>query len=161
MIVAMSDERPNPDVCLKVEGAQPGNPVCSEIDKASWNGQWGDGSKDYPWPMVTVKEGTCYRLRFIGMMGQAQNFQISISGNYLMSAVYDLATFLETAPSPNMPKVDSSKFWAFLHYEGHDGSPGKASHKLLGGYNPPKGTGGGEDPAVVSGPSWNTNLQSN
>jgi FtsP/CotA-like multicopper oxidase with cupredoxin domain len=48
-IVALSDEWQNADVCLKAEGAQPGNPVCAEIEKASWNGIWGDGSKDYPW----------------------------------------------------------------------------------------------------------------
>jgi len=200
-ILTLSDEWANPDVCLKTEGAQPGNPVCAEIDKASWNGQWGDGSIKYPWPLVTVKKGTCYRFRVIGIMGQAQNFQLSMAGhnmtliavdgadvvpvvlsqinvhagermdivvcadqepgNYLMSAVYDLATFLEVSPSPNMPKVDSSKFWAFLNYEGHDGKPGSATRKTLGGYNPPAGTGGGASPAAVSGPAWDTNLASN
>merc|ERR1719388_640636 len=74
-------------------------------------------------------------------------------GNYLISAVYDLATFLETAPAPKMPKVDSSKFWAFLHYAGHDETPGRASKKLLGGYSPPAGTGGAGFP-------WDTNLRS-
>ena len=69
--------------------------------------------------------------------------------------------FLEVSPSPNMPKVDSSKFWAFLHYEGHDEKPGKATHKMLGGYNPPSGTGGGKNPPAVSGVSWDTNLASN
>jgi len=172
-----------------------------EIEKATWSGVWGDGSKEYPWPKFTVEQGKCYRLRFIGMMGQAQNFQIAIAGhnmtlialdgadvvpiqlsqinlhageradvvvcanqepgNYLMSAVYDLATFLETAPAPHMPKVDSSKFWAFLNYKGHDEEPGKASHKLLGGYNPPAGTGGGKNPAPSAGPAWDTNLAKN
>merc|ERR1712113_1200442 len=79
-------------------------------------------------------------------------------GNYLMQGVYDLATFLETAPAPHMPKVDSSKYWAFLHYDGHSENPGKASKKLLGGYNPPKGTGGGASPGPVSGFAWDTNL---
>jgi FtsP/CotA-like multicopper oxidase with cupredoxin domain len=201
-VVALSDEWQNPGECLKAEGAQPGNPVCMEIEKASWNGVWGDGSTKYPWPMVTVDKGKCYRLRFIAMMGQAQNFQVSISGhnftlialdgadvvpiqlskfnlhageradivlcadqepgNYLMSAVYDLATFLETAPAPSMPKVDSSKFWSFLNYAGHKDEPGKAEHKILGGYNPPTGTGGGKKPAAEStGPTFDTNLQSN
>jgi len=199
-IVALSDEWVNPGVCLRREGAQPGNPVCAEIEKATWNGVWGDGSDEYPWPMVTVEEGKCYRLRFIGMMGQAQNFQISLAGhdmtliavdgadvepvkvstfnlhageradvvvcadqpagNYLISAVYDLATFLETAPAPKMPKVDSSKFWAFLHYAGHTAKPGRATKKLLGGYNPPPGSGGGLSPRKVSGIVWDTNLRS-
>mmetsp|Transcript_128974 Transcript_128974/g.401231 ORF Transcript_128974/g.401231 Transcript_128974/m.401231 type:complete len:652 (+) Transcript_128974:34-1989(+) len=196
-IVALSDEWQNPEVCLRAEGAQPGNPVCAEIEKASWNGQWGDGSEEYPWPMVTVEKGKCYRLRFIGMMGQAQNFQIQIAGhdmtliavdgadvvptklsqfnlhageradivvcadqepgNYLMTATYDLACFLETLPAPHMPKVDSCKYWAFLNYKGHDGKAGSASKKLLGGYNPPKGSGGGLSPKPVAGPEWDTN----
>jgi len=200
-IVALSDEWANPDVCLKTEGAQPGNPVCAEIDKASFNGQWGDGSKDYPWPKVVVEKGKCYRLRFIGIMGQAQNFQVSMAGhnmtiiavdgadtvptmvsqfnlhagervdvvvcadqapgNYLLSAVYDLATFLENAPAPNMPKVDTSKFWGFLNYKGHNEEPGSATKKYFGGYNAPKGTGGGASPVAVSGPTWDTNLASN
>jgi len=199
-IIALSDEWSNPDVCLRAEGGQPGNPVCKEIDKASWNGVWGDGSNEYPWPMVQVEQGKCYRLRFIGMMGQAQNFQIEIAGhnmtliavdgadvepirlskfnlhageradvvvcadqapgNYLMTATYDLACFLEKAPAPHMPKVDSCRFWAFLNYAGHDTKPGRASRKFLGGYEPPHGTGGGGKPRPVDGPAWDTNLQS-
>jgi len=199
-IVALSDEWQNPEVCLKAEGAQPGNPVCKEIDRTSWNGQWGDGSDEDPWPLVAVEAGKCYRLRFIGMMGQAQNYQIQIAGhnmtiiavdgsdvaptqvsqfnlhagervdvvvcanqepgNYLMTATYDLACFLETAPAPHMPRVDSCKFWAFLRYAGHDERPGQASRKLLGGYNPPAGTGGGVEPQAVAGPAWDTNLRS-
>jgi len=198
-IVAISDEWVDPTICLRNEGAQPGNPVCMEIEKATWNGQWGDGSDEYPWPFVTVEKGKCYRLRFIGMMGQAQNFQITMAGhnmtliavdgadvepvvissfnlhageradivvcadqepgNYLMTAVYDLATFLETAPAPRLPKVDSSKYWAFLNYAGHNFRPGKATKKLLGGYNPPAGTGGGASPKAVAGFVWDTNLQ--
>lgn len=199
-IVGLSDEWVNPGACLKSEGAQPGNPVCAEIEKASWNGQWGDGTEEYPWPMVTVEKGKCYRLRFIGMMGQAQNFQISIAGhnmtliavdgadvepvqvskfnlhageradvvvcadqeqgNYLMTADYDLANFLETAPAPKLPKVDSSKYWAFLNYKGHTEKPGFAKKKLLGGYKPPAGTGGGATPKAVAGFAWDTNLRS-
>merc|ERR1712176_1251827 len=199
-IVALSDEWVNPETCLKNEGAQPGNPVCAEIEKATYNGQWGDGSDEYPWPKVTVKQGKCYRLRFIAMMGQAQNFQITMAGhdmlmiavdgqdvepvnvskfnlhagervdivvcanrdpgNYLITADYDLADFLETAPAPKLPKVDSAKYWAFLHYDGHNDKPGKASKKVLGGYNAPKGTGGGANPGKVAGFDWDTNLRS-
>mmetsp|Transcript_103067 Transcript_103067/g.204615 ORF Transcript_103067/g.204615 Transcript_103067/m.204615 type:complete len:657 (-) Transcript_103067:82-2052(-) len=199
-IISLSDEWQNPEVCLKAEGAQPGNPVCAEIEKATWNGQWGDGSGEYPWPLVTVEKGKCYRLRFIGMMGQAQNFQIQIAGhdmtliavdgadvepkkvkqfnlhageradvvvcadqepgNYIMTATYDLACFLEHAPAPHMPRVDSCNFWAFLNYKGHNENPGRPSHNLLGGYTPPKGTGGGASPKPVTGLQWDTNLKS-
>jgi FtsP/CotA-like multicopper oxidase with cupredoxin domain len=199
-IVSLSDEWQNAEVCLKAEGAQPGNPVCAEIEKASWNGQWGDGSEEYPWPVIDVEQGKCYRLRFIGMMGQAQNFLISMAGhnmtliaadgvdveptmlsqfnlhagermdvvvcadqapgNYLMTATYDLACFLETAPAPHMPKVDSCNYWAFLRYAGHKEKPGRASRKLLGGYNAPEGSGAGKKPKAVTGPAWDTNTQS-
>lgn len=200
-IVALSDEWQNPEVCLRSEGGQPGNPVCGEISKATYNGVWGDGSKDYPWPMVEVEAGTCYRLRFIGMMGQAENFQVDLAGhnmtiiavdgadtvpamvsrfnlhageridvvlcadqapgNYLVAAEYDLATFLEKLPAPSMPKVDSARFWAFLHYKGHTERPGFATHNPLGGYSPPKGTGGGKGAVAGGGPSWDTSLRSN
>jgi FtsP/CotA-like multicopper oxidase with cupredoxin domain len=200
LIVGISDEWVNPGACLKSEGAQPGNPVCAEIEKATYNGAWGDGSDEYPWPLIEVEPGKCYRLRFIGMMGQAQNFQMSLAGhnmtliavdgadvepimlstfnlhageradivvcadqepgNYLMSGVYDLATFLEDAPAPKLPKVDSSKYWAFLHYKGQPAPKGKATKKLLGGYNAPAGDGGGASPKAVAGPVWDTNLAS-
>eukprot|EP00929_Paragymnodinium_shiwhaense_P013346 TRINITY_DN121201_c0_g1_i1.p1 TRINITY_DN121201_c0_g1~~TRINITY_DN121201_c0_g1_i1.p1 ORF type:complete len:952 (-),score=240.67 TRINITY_DN121201_c0_g1_i1:304-3159(-) len=199
-VVAISDEWKNPGACLRNEGAQPGNPVCAEIDKLTWNGQWGDGSDDYPWPTLEVEQGKCYRYRFVGIMGQAQNFLMTMAGhdmtiiaidgaeveptkvsmfnlhagervdvvvcanqapgNYLVSAVYDLATFLETAPAPKLPRVDSSKFWAFIHYKGHNEKPGKATKKLLGGYNAPPGTGGGAKPGPVAGFPWNTNERS-
>merc|ERR1711871_691557 len=203
-VISISDEWQNPDVCLRVEGANPGNPVCAEIDKASWNGQWGDGSEEYPWPLITVQKGKCYRMRFIGMMGQTQNFLISLAGhtvtiialdgvdvvpqnvtqfnlhagervdavvradqspgNYLVSAQYDLACFLENAPAPNMPKVDSCNFWSFLHYEGEPVPTDKAKKKAIihgepGGYKPPKGTGGGEQPKTTTGIVFNTNLK--
>jgi FtsP/CotA-like multicopper oxidase with cupredoxin domain len=80
-LLVLSDEWRDPAACLRAEGAQPGNPVCAEIDKASWNGAWGDGSAAYPWPLVTVAAGTCYRLRLIAMMGQAQNFLLSLAGH--------------------------------------------------------------------------------
>lgn len=202
-IVTLSDQWVNPEVCLKAEGGLPGNPVCAEIDKALWNGQWGDGSEEYPWPMVTVDAGKCYRFRFIGIMGQAQNFQITMAGhnmtiiaidgkdveptivsqfdlhageradvivcanqapgNYLITADYDLADFLEIAPAPKMPRVDSSKFWAFLNYAGHTKKPSKISRKflypLIKGYKTPKGTGGGAKPKSVTGPVFDTNFQ--
>ena len=234
-LLVLSDEWRDPAACLRAEGAQPGNPVCAEIDKASWNGAWGDGSAEYPWPLVTVAAGTCYRLRLVAMMGQAQNFLLSLAGHtttliavdgadvealnvtqlnlhageradvvvcadqpagsYLVSAQYarslamtstfssstnspappllvsksllyllqrtryDLACFLETAPAPSMPKVDSCNFWSFLHYEGTPLPQGRARHKLLGGYEPPPGEGGGLAPRHVSGVTWNTNLQ--
>merc|ERR1719316_1545857 len=50
-------------------------------------------------------------------------------GNYLMTAMYDLACFLEKLPAPHMPRVDSCIFWSFLHYDGQTAKPGKATKK--------------------------------
>jgi len=88
-IVVLSDEWQNPDVCLRSEGALPGNPVCSEIDRASFNGHYGNGSAAYPWPEIEVEQGKCYRFRWIGMMGQAQNYQMSITGHSQKMISYD------------------------------------------------------------------------
>ncbi|CAE8678834.1 unnamed protein product [Polarella glacialis] len=163
-IVTLSDEWVDPGMCLRAEGAQPGNPVCAEIEKATWNGQWGDGSDEYPWPKVTVEQGKCYRIRFIGMMGQAQNFQIQIAGhNMTLIAVdgadvvpvqvssfnlhagerADIVVCADQAPAPKLPRVDSSKFWAFLNYAGHTEKPR--------GYHEPSATGGGLSAKAVAG----------
>lgn len=80
-IVTIADEWREPEICLKLEGALPGNPVCAEIEHASFNGQYGDGSAEYPFPTIEVESGKCYRLRFIGMMTNAQNFITSIAGH--------------------------------------------------------------------------------
>jgi len=80
-IVALADEWREPEVCLKLEGALPGNPVCAEIEHASFNGVYGDGSDEYPFPTIEVEQGKCYRMRFIGMMTNAQNFITSIAGH--------------------------------------------------------------------------------
>merc|ERR1711907_922778 len=37
-VITLSDEWQDPGACLKAEGAQPGNPVCMEIEKATWCG---------------------------------------------------------------------------------------------------------------------------
>lgn len=88
MVVMVSDEWENPEVCLKLEGAMPGNPVCSDAKYSSFNGQWGDGSDKYPYPLLTVKPNTCYRMRFINSGSNAENFIITLAGhNMTMIAV--------------------------------------------------------------------------
>ena len=69
------DEWQNPDVCLKLEGAMAGNDVCSDIEYASVNGQVALGDlqkfdKKYPYPLIDVEAGKCYRFRYI-MMGRS------------------------------------------------------------------------------------------
>ena len=36
------------DVCLKIEGAMPGNDVCADIRHGSFNGMYGNGSHSIP-----------------------------------------------------------------------------------------------------------------
>lgn len=67
LVVAVSDEWREPAVCLRLEGAMAGNDVCGDVRLVSWNGQYGDGSASYPYPLVQVEPNTCYRMRFVFM----------------------------------------------------------------------------------------------
>ena len=90
-VVFLSDEWRVPEVCLKLEG-QPtdvGNPVCKEIDRATFNGQYGNGSAAYPYVQIEVEQGKCYRFRFYGGMGNTQNFQTNIAGHNLTMIALD------------------------------------------------------------------------
>jgi FtsP/CotA-like multicopper oxidase with cupredoxin domain len=64
-VVFVSDEWKDPSVCLKVEGAMPGNDVCADIRHASFNGAYGNGTTSFPFPLIGVDAGKCYRFRFI------------------------------------------------------------------------------------------------
>ena len=81
LVVFMSDEWREPAACLKLEGAIPGNDVCADIRHGSFNGMFGNGSKAYPFPLVTVKAGKCYRMRWIMAGSNTENFQITVSGH--------------------------------------------------------------------------------
>jgi len=86
-LVILADEWQNPEVCLKLEGAMAGNDVCSDIDYASVNGQvaWGDLQKPdlskYPYPLIAVDKGKCYRMRFIMMASNAENYIVKMAGH--------------------------------------------------------------------------------
>jgi FtsP/CotA-like multicopper oxidase with cupredoxin domain len=62
-LLLLTDEWRDPDVCLKLEGAMPGNDVCSDMDYAGINGQVAPGDlqlkydEAYPYPLVTVDAG--------------------------------------------------------------------------------------------------------
>jgi FtsP/CotA-like multicopper oxidase with cupredoxin domain len=81
LVVFMSDEWRDPSACLKLEGAMPGNDVCADIRHGSFNGQYGDGSAAYPYPLVHVQPNTCYRVRFIMAGSNTENFQMTIAGH--------------------------------------------------------------------------------
>jgi len=86
-VLVMADEWRDPAVCLKLEGAMAGNDVCSDIDYASVNGQvaWGDlqhfDAKKYPYPLIDVDPGKCYRMRIIMMASNAENYIVSFFGH--------------------------------------------------------------------------------
>ena len=65
LVVFVSDEWKDPSVCLKIEGAMPGNDVCADIRHGSFNGVYGNGSKHFPFPLLEVEAGKCYRTRWM------------------------------------------------------------------------------------------------
>jgi len=75
-VMALSEEWVAPEVCLDAKGSLLQG--CPEADRATLNGQWGDGSSAYPLPVVQVKKDQCYRLRFVGMMALPSRFEVSI-----------------------------------------------------------------------------------
>ena len=95
LVVFVSDEWRDPSVCLKLEGAMPGNDVCADIRHGSFNGMYGNGSRAYPFPLLSVQHGKCYRMRFIMAGSNTENFQISIAGHNMtlvsLDGGYDVA----------------------------------------------------------------------
>lgn len=89
LVVFMSDEWRDPSACLKLEGAMPGNDVCADIRHASFNGMYGNGTKAYPFPLITVKAGKCYRMRWIMAGSNTENYQISVTGHNMTMVSID------------------------------------------------------------------------
>jgi len=93
-VLFLSDEWRDPSVCLKVEGAMPGNDVCADIRHASFNGIFGNGSDAFPFPLVPVEAGKCYRLRMIMAGSNTENFIVSFAGHNMtlisLDGAYDI-----------------------------------------------------------------------
>lgn len=81
IVVNLSDEWRIPEVCLRLEGAMAGNDVCADIRWGSINGQYGNGSSAYPYPLITVEKGKCYRFRWIMMGSNTENFVVDVKGH--------------------------------------------------------------------------------
>merc|ERR1711871_105917 len=94
-VIVLADEWRDPEVCLKLEGAMAGNDVCSDIDYASFNGQvaWGDMQKPdlkhYPYPLLEVEKGKCYRLRIIMQASNAENYIVTFAGHDMTLVALD------------------------------------------------------------------------
>jgi L-ascorbate oxidase len=88
-VVAVSDEWRDPSVCLKNEGAMPGNDVCSDVRHASFNGRYGNGTRAYPFPLIEVQKGKCHRMRWIFMGVNTENFIISLAGHSMTLIAID------------------------------------------------------------------------
>jgi FtsP/CotA-like multicopper oxidase with cupredoxin domain len=95
LLMQISDAWHEAEACL-VSSGQYGNPKCAPIDKATFDGTYGDGSKIYPYPYYTVEEGKCYRVRMIGLMSQVSNFKMSIAGHDLKLLAVDGTEVSET-----------------------------------------------------------------
>ena len=95
MVVFLSDEWRDPSVCLKIEGAMPGNDVCADIRHASFNGAYGNGSTSFPYPLLPVESGKCYRQRWILAGSNTENFIVRIAGHNMtlvsLDGGYDVA----------------------------------------------------------------------
>ena len=94
-VIFMSDEWRDPSVCLKLEGAMPGNDVCADIRHASFNGIYGNGSESFPYPLIEVEEGKCYRQRWIMAGSNTENFVISLAGHNMTLVTVDGAYDVE------------------------------------------------------------------
>lgn len=94
-VVFLSDEWKDPSVCLKIEGAMPGNDVCADIRHASFNGVYGNGSSSFPFPLLPVEAGKCYRQRWILAGSNTENFVVRIAGHNMtlvsLDGAYDVA----------------------------------------------------------------------
>ena len=72
-----------------------GNDVCSDIDYASLNGQVARGDLQkydigkYPYPLVEVDPGKCYRMRFIMMASNAENYILTMAGHNMTLIALD------------------------------------------------------------------------
>lgn len=88
-LVFLSDEWRDPSVCLKLEGAMPGNDVCADIRHASFNGIYGNGSDAYPFQLLPVEAGKCYRQRWIMAGSNTENFVVSIAGHTMTLIALD------------------------------------------------------------------------
>jgi len=80
-IINLSDEWKQPGVCLRLEGAMAGNDVCADIRWGSINGQYGNGSAAYPYPIIQVEHGKCYRMRWLMMGSNTENFVVDVKGH--------------------------------------------------------------------------------
>lgn len=93
-VLVLSDEWRDPDVCLKLEGAMAGNDVCSDVEYASLNGRVATGNlqrynKKYPYPLVELEKGKCYRLRIIAMMSNVENYILRLAGHNMTLVALD------------------------------------------------------------------------
>lgn len=71
-----------------------GNDVCSDIEYASVNGQVALGDlqkfdKKYPYPLVDVEAGKCYRFRYIMMASNAENYIVRLAGHNMTLIALD------------------------------------------------------------------------
>jgi len=87
LVISLADARQDAAVCISHE--QTILPGCAEIEKATFNGQWGDGSSGWPWPRLAVTHGRCYLLRILALAPGTHSFEMRIQGHVFQPVVND------------------------------------------------------------------------
>merc|ERR1711871_579542 len=88
LLMQISDNWQEPEGCLTYDGVR-SKPLCPPVQKVTFDGMWGDGSKLYPYAEYKVKHGSCYRVRMVGLMSQVQRLNVSIEGHVLTLLAVD------------------------------------------------------------------------
>lgn len=83
LMIVMSDARRRSPIDLMLEGQamDTGNSVLNEVNLITWDGRYGNGTAEYPYPEYVVKPGKCYRIRWLNVGGNLQNLQINVAGH--------------------------------------------------------------------------------
>jgi len=90
IIMQIADSWREPEICLAynhMDNEGPHN--CPPVDKVTFDGEWGDGTKYTPLPVYKVDSGKCYRLRVLAQFSQVQRLQFSIEGHSLSLLAVD------------------------------------------------------------------------
>jgi len=99
-LMVLSDARRQPNLCFDSEGKWD-EKDCGAIDKATLNGQWGDGSSKLPTPVVEVKEGSCYLMRFMALAPTNTMFEVSIQDHTLAPSAGEATPVSSVKVAPN------------------------------------------------------------
>jgi len=133
--ILLADARQRAGICFNALG-QWDMQVCPGVEKATLNGQWGDGSSGWPLPVIDVKEGGCYSLQILGFSPprtssslwskftfSVQDHTLQVAGQNMTSVTVDTktSTALEaTICADQHPIVDHDYSITYTYTVGSD-----------------------------------------